>query len=166
MNFGSSGTELKCNFLDLNIPEYLKLAWKLIDIDGTLLLSPLWHTNETQNKLGLLRKNLLQKGGCATSSRRTKRCDCKSSGLFCSSICSYNNCENRQVGNGNDKEEEEGNETDLPQKIETMMENLIIKKKMITFTKELLGLLSDGDDDSDYDDNEESMIHFFVSLVY
>ena len=70
------------------------------------------------------------------------------------------------MGNGNDKEEEEGNETDLPQKIETMMENLIIKKKMITFTKELLGLLSDGDDDSDYDDNEESMIHFFVSLVY
>ena len=70
------------------------------------------------------------------------------------------------MGNGNVKRKKKIVKLNLPQKIETMMENLIIKKKMITFTKELLGLLSDGDDDSDYDDNEESMIHFFVSLVY
>ena len=70
------------------------------------------------------------------------------------------------MGNGNVKRKKKITKLNLPQKIETMMENLIIKKKMITFTKELLELLSDGDDDSDYDDNEESMIHFFVSLVY
>ena len=94
-------------FLDLNIPEYLKLGWKLIDIDGTLLLSPLWNTDESQNKLGLLWKTFLQKCGCAKPSCRTKRCCCKSSGNFCSNTCSCNDCENWQVGDGDDKEEED-----------------------------------------------------------
>ena len=109
-NFGCSDTELKWTFSDLNISEYLKLGRKLIDIYGTLLLFPLWDTDKSRNKLGLLRKTFLQKCRCAKSSCRTKRCHCKSSGSFCSNICSCNDCENRQVVDGDDKEEEEDDE--------------------------------------------------------
>ena len=84
---------------DLIIPEYLKLRWKLIDIDGTLLLSPLWDTDESRNKLVLLQQDY----GCAKSSCRTERCRCISSGYFCLIICSCNDCENRLMGDGNDK---------------------------------------------------------------
>ena len=97
-------------FSDLNIPEYLKLGRKLIDIYGTLILSPLWDTDESRNKLGLLRKTFLQKCRCAKLSCRIKRCHFKSSGSFWSNICSCNDCENRQVVHGDDKEEEEDDE--------------------------------------------------------
>ena len=146
-------------FSDLNIPDYLKLGWNLIDIEGTLLLSPLWATDESRNKLGLLRKTFLQKCGCAKSSCRTKRCRWKSSGSFCSNICSCNDCENRQVGDGDDKEEK-GEEIHSASEDEDDDGELDYQGENDSFTDELLGLLSDSDDDSDYDDKEENMVNF------
>ena len=150
-------------FSELNIPEYLKLGWKLIDIDGTLLLSPLWDTDESRNKLGLLRKTFLQKCGCAKSNCRTKRCRCKNSGSFCLNICSYSDCENRQVGDGDDKEEEEDDEIQSAPEDEDDDGELDYQEENDPFTDELLGLLSDGDDDSDYHNKEENMVNFLLA---
>ena len=148
---------------DLNIPEYLKLAWKLIDIDGTLLLSRLWDMDESRKKLGLLQKTFLEKYECAKSSCKTKRCHCKSSGSFCSNICSCSDCENRQVGNGNDKEEEEVDEIQSVSEDEDDDGELDYQEENDPFTDELLGLPSDGDDDSDYDDKEKNMVNFLLA---
>ena len=150
-------------FLDLNIPEYLKLGWKLIDINGALLLSPLWDFDESRNKLGFLRKIFLQKCGCAKSSCRTKRCRCKSSGSFCSNICSCNDCENRQVGDGDGKEEEEDDQIQSASKEEDDDGEIDYQEENDPFTNELLGLFSDEDDDSDYDGKEENMVDFLLA---
>ena len=118
-------------FSDLNISEYLKLGWKMIDTDRTLLLSSFWDTDESWNKLGLLRKTFLQMCGCANSSCRTKRCRRKSSGSFCLNICSGTIVKIGRWAMAMIKRKKKMTKFSLHQKIKMMMGNLSIKKRMI-----------------------------------
>ena len=82
---------------------------------------------------------------------------------FCLNICSCNDCENWQVGNSNDKEEEEDDEIQSASEDEDDVVEPDYQEENDPFTDELLGLLSDGDDDSDYDDKEENMVNFLLA---
>ena len=77
-------------------------------------------------------------------------------------ICSYNDCENRQVGDGDDKEEED-NEIQSASEDEDDDGELDYQEENDPFTDELLGLFSDGDGDSDYDGKEQNVVNFWLA---
>ena len=66
------------------------------------------------------------------------------------------------MGDGDDKEKEDD-------EIQSASENedddgeLDYQEANDSFTNELLGLLSDGDDNSHYDDKEENMVNFLLA---
>ena len=66
------------------------------------------------------------------------------------------------MGDGDGKEEEEDDQIQSPSEEDDDGE-IDYQEENDPFTNELLGLFSDGDDDSDYDGKEENMVDFLLA---